>query len=568
MKLAFRAFPLWLILGGMTWLLARAAYEDAFQSLASGALFVLPALAVWLTARAVAALPRSWPWRIGFWVVTVAGWAALLTLTQGRAESRVDERSIILSGLGLAALAGIWPAIKARSFPSWRVIGEVAVATALLALAGSVFAWSYDAKTRAITVRAEARWSEIGLPMAEFEKKLAPNHENAGSAAVRQALREQVNAPFYKMGTRAGAREPAIPLSPASVQRVQGAAKLLAEKLPPSDDLHLPAGFTAALEPVAAALDADYRRILDSEPAAWASDPHDGFAISVPNFLGIRQFAQVAAADSMRRLAAGDQDGAARALDAGLRLRAGLLENPTLVSLLIAVAVDGLLSSKQVRLPAAEEGLSSIARDATLLRAEFLRRTQMEAWVDLRAISQPDNTSDVSGTGDGLLPKWAARIVNGRWGRRQFAIGASNDAEHAAIQKSPATLALPDLGASLHNAVSDANPSIMEPNVVRPIMRIHAMLLLREQTELIRDARARLTAGRAVESRDSVVLPGLRWELTADAEKGTVATRLAGAPEWIVKNEVTGSGNDFWTLPIDGSEAWQFHLPARTAGRF
>jgi hypothetical protein len=106
-------------------------------------------------------------------------------------------------------------------------------------------------------------------------------------------------------------------------------------------------------------------------------------------------------------------------------------------------------------------------------------------------------------------------------------------------------------------------PSIMEPNTVRAIMRIHATLLLREQIELIRDTRARLAAGRPVESRDSGVLPGVRWELIANAEKGTVATRLAGAPEWIVKKVV--APDEFWMLPLDGSVAWQFRRPVHAA---
>jgi len=565
MKLVLRAFPLWLILGGLSCLLARAAHEEAFQSLASGALFVLPALAVWLTSRAVAALPERRSWRIGFWVVTVGGWAVLLTLTQGRAESRVDERPIILSGLVLAALAAIWPAIKARSFPSWRVLGEVAVALVIVALTCGTAVWIFDARTRSIVTRADARWTEIGMPMAEFEKTLTPDRENAGSEAVRQALREEVNSLFYKNGTRAAQREPALRPSPAAAQRIKDASKFLAEKLPPSDDVHLAPESIARFEPVGAALDADYRRILANAPATWASDPHDGFFISVPNFLGIRHFAQITAVDSLRRLSTGDEDGAARALGAGLRLRDGLRENPTLVSLMIAVAVDALLSSKQVRLPAAEDGLASLARDVPLLRTELLRRVQIEAWVQLRMARQARYDPNEAPVSDGMLPGWATRVVDGQWYLRQFAVSALNGAEHAAILKSPATLALPDMGASLHNAISDANPTIMEANVVRAIMRIHATLLLREQTELIRDARARLAAGRPVESRDSVVLPGVRWELTADAEKGTVATRLTGAPPWIVKNEVTN--NDFWTLPIDGSEAWQFHLPARTAGQ-
>jgi hypothetical protein len=200
----------------------------------------------------------------------------------------------------------------------------------------------------------------------------------------------------------------------------------------------------------------------------------------------------------------------------------------------------------------------------------------MEAWVAMRMANWTDRsdvnelTSQITaGTlprvGGGILPEWAARIVGEHWYRREFATAALNGAEHAAIQKSPATLALPDLGASLHEAVSKVRSSIMEPNSVRAIMRINATLLLREQIELIRDARVRLAAGRPVESRDSGVLPGVRWELTADAEKGTVAIRLAGAPEWIVKKVVTP--DEFWLLPLDGSVPWQFRRPAPTTGQ-
>jgi len=566
MKPISRAFPLWLVLGGLSCLLAKIAQAQVTPLLAAAAIFGLPVLAVWLTARAVAELPERRLWRIGFWAVTVAGWSALLVLMQGGVEWNDAERPIILAALGLAGCVTIWHALKARSLPSRRVIGEVATAVALLALGGGVFAWSYDARTRSIVARAEARWSEIGLPMSEFEKTLAPSRENVGSEVVRQVLREQVNSSFYKFGTDAANREPATQSSKATDQMIHEAVELLSAKRPPSDDLDLSSQSVAAFEPAAAALDADYRRILEAEPAIWASDPHDGYYISVPNFLGIRKFVQLTAADSMRRLAIGDQDGAARALAAGLRLRSGLLENPTMSSLMIAIAVDGMLAEKQVRLPAAEDGLPSLARDAASLRVEFLRRLQMEAWVGLRMARQVATPSDVAVVaGAGLLPGWAARVATERWYRREFATSALNGAEHAAIQKSPATMALPDFGARLHAAISEASPSIVETNSGRVILRIHAILLLREQAELIRDARASLAAGHPVESRDSVVLPGRRWRLTADAEKGKVTMRLVGAPEWIVKNEVTGP--DFWVMPLDGSVAWQFHLPARTASR-
>jgi hypothetical protein len=44
-------------------------------------------------------------------------------------------------------------------------------------------------------------------------------------------------------------------------------------------------------------------------------------------------------------------------------------------------------------------------------------------------------------------------------------------------------------------------------------------------------------------------------------EKNNLATRLAGAPDWLV----TVAPPAFWELPLDGSVAWQFHTPATTA---
>jgi hypothetical protein len=224
--------------------------------------------------------------------------------------------------------------------------------------------------------------------MADLEKTLAPSHENAGSAVVRQVLREQVSSRFYRDGTAAAEREPAIERSKATLDLLGPAWDILSAKLPPSDDLDLSAQSVAAIEPLAPALEADYRRILATEPPTWASNPRDGYLISAPNFIGVRMFSQLAAADAMRRLSAGDQDGAARALAAGLRVREGLRQNPTLLSLMIDVALDGMLWPKQVRLPAVEGGLDSVARDVSSLRTEFLRRLQIEAWLCLRFADQ------------------------------------------------------------------------------------------------------------------------------------------------------------------------------------
>ena len=580
MKTPFRTLALWSVLAVLSWLLGSDPGNDLKQFSTACGLFVLPPLAVWLTASAVAALPGRWWLRVPFWAVTVGGWLAAGLLAEGRAESaQADLRQSVLLAGSVAALTAGWLAVKARAFPTWRELREVAAGVAVLTLAISVCAWRYEVRTRALFARAEARWSEIGRPMAEFEKTLAPTQENAGSEVTRQVLREQVGTRFYKEGTAAADREPVAGRSPRKDEAVQRACDLVSAKLPPSDALDLaaipdsrqhlravrnPPPPTDPAEPAPPPLEDAFTRILATEPPMWASDPHDGYTISVPNFLGGRTFSQLTAAEAMRRFADGDEDGAARALTAGLRVSQSLRENPTLVSLMIHVAVNALLAPRQVRLPATADGLAAVAREVPVLRAEFLRRLQLEAWWCLHATDQ-NGGEEVFNFGPNPLPKWARRFTNQPRVRRECALGALVGAEHLAITQSPATLALPDFGADLHDAIDRRQPTIMAPNFTRAAMRLHATLLLREQTELIRDARAPLAARRAVESRDSAVLPGVRWELTADAEKNTVATRLAGAPQWLVDGSVTG-GEDFWLLPLDGSVAWQFRTPIRTAG--
>jgi hypothetical protein len=574
---------LWLVLAVLTCLMASPADGDMHQLAAVCGLFVLPPLAVWLTAKAAASLPERWVLRAPFWAVTLGGWLAAVLLAQGRAESsQADLHQSVVLACGLTALTAGWLAVKARAFPTWRGLREVAAGVAVLTLAGGLFAWSYEERTRALFVRAEARWSEIGRPMAEFEKTLAPTHENAGSEITRQVLREQVGTRFYKEGTAAADREPVAELTHTKDGLIQRACDIVSAKLPPSDALDLTTipdsrsrvravrnnRQTGAPndDPAPPPLEEAFTRILAAEPPMWASDPHDGYTISVPNFLGVRKFSQLTAAEAMRRFADGDEAGAARALTAGLRVSQSLRENPTLVSLMIHIAVDALLAPRQVRLPATADGLAAVARDVPVLRAEFLRRLQLEAWWCLHGADQMGG-EEAFNFGTSPLPKWARRFTNQPRARRECALGALVGAEHIAITQSPATLALPDFGADLHDAIDRRQPTILFPNFNRAAMRIHATLLLREQTELIRDARARLAAGRPVESRDSAVLPGVRWELTADAQKNTVATRLAGAPDWIVKGDITGN-DGFWLLPLDGSVAWQFYTPARTAGRF
>jgi len=536
------------------------------------------AAGVLLTRAAVTALPRHPLWRWSFWTLTVAGWLAVAILTEGRLESRThrDDHQVLQLALAGAGLAILWLAVRTRQLPSWRTLRDAGIGAAVVALVGVGVYATYESNTRALRRQAEARWAELKLPITDFEKSLTPVAENAGSQVVREVYRDLLNLHFYKEGTRAADQEPPLAKSQASWDLVTKACDIISAKLPPTDDLDLSKLPVAALEPHAAQLDAAYRRILAAEPALWAWNPADGYDLSVPNFLATRMFGQLAGAESLRCLAAGDVEGARRAVAACHRLGEGLEQNPALVSLMIHVAVEALIAPRHARLPVSDDSLDAIARDTAKWQTALVRRMQWETAIllgDLGRVSSENMSSNVHGPDveDGYflyLPRWIRPVVDLPYMRREGARAALNNAEHAAIRISPATLTLPDFGADHDDAISRRSPSSYDIISTRAAMRIYATLLLREQAELIRDARARLAAGRPVESRASVVLPALRWELKADPVKATVSTCLVNAPLWITRGDVTGNGGDFWVLPIDGTVAWQFRLPATgTAAR-
>jgi hypothetical protein len=558
-----RALPVWLMLGGFSWVLATAPAEDLTDPITGGVLTLVLLVAVWLTFISDSDDLESRYGTAFAATLTLLVWCGTLVIAQGRAETHPEETPKLLASFGVAALLAAAVAIKRRSYPRWATLRGIAITLAVPAVLLGIWLGYYELKTRFIAARAEARWSEIGLPTADIEKTVVASRENGGSEVLRKVLREKIGSHYYKDGTPAAAREPKIGDAKGATALVDEAVKLLSE-YPPADDLDLSRQTVSQLETMAPAMDASYREILAAEPPTWSTDPHEGYKLSVPNFLGVRKFAQVTAADALRRLSIGDQEGAARAIDAGLRVADGIRRNPTLVSLMIGVAVDALLSEKQVRLPASsEDGFAAIARDTEFYRASLLRTLQIEGWGLLRFSDQiADRAAADLQSKATFLPRWTRQIVVRPLAYRRSAIAARNDAEHAAILKSPETITRPDLGASLHEAVSQANPSDLECNIVRAAMRVHATLLLREQTELIRDARARLSGGRPLERRQSVVFPQLHWELTTDAEKGSVSTRLVNAPAWIVKGEVAPTS--FWAVPVDGSVAWKFHQSTGT----
>ncbi len=557
MRVFLQTFFLWLALAVLSFTFAAvAAYPDPTVWMFSGWL-LLPALAGWLTVELIVSLPKNWFLQAAFWTVTLTGWVSAVLCARYRVGAAPTGELPMALVFGLAGVAAGWRAFKVRSSLDWRVLGETAgwmtagMTVPFLVVAG--WALSYTAKTSGILREAEQRWAAMGLPLAEFTKTHPVGHENAGSEVARQVLRDVVGGGYYKER-----KNPAAGCS-SEAQEIVNKVEIVSGKYSDAIELSVPA--LEAITPLIPTLETAYDRILAAEPPGWNSNPDDLYQLAVPNFLSIRVFSQLVSADAKRRLSVGDVQGAERAVAASLRLGKSVRENPTLVAFMISIAVDALFVSSQARLPAAEGGIESVAHDVPILHARLLEMFRMESWGAWRMCDEwASGRRPFDATVD-FLPKWAGRMASRFVACRNLAIAVRNGAEHQAIHRSEATLRLPDFGNSLHEAIETKNPTTMSPNFTRAAMRLYATLLLREQTELIRDARARLASGRAVESPDSVVLPGLRWEITTNTEKDAVYLRLAGAPEWILKGEVAPS--EFWCLPIDGSVPWQFRLPGK-----
>ncbi len=574
MKSLPRCLALWAVLAGVAWLLLQPETARTIGVVMGLLRLVSFSVAVVLTWIAMKALPRGRVWRCLFWTVSLAGWLSVILLAQGRFESRVhsDDRQVLVMGAVGAMLIAGWIAARTRTLPSWRTLREGAAAFAILALGAAGCYFVYEAKTRSIQARAELRWAELGMPIDDVEKRLAPVLESPGSQVVREAFREILSQRFYKEGTAAAEKEAPIQKSEAAWALVTRAGEIITTKQPPSDELNAAKLPTAFLEPHSEQLDAAFRRILATEPPVWACNPSDGPLISVPNFLGLRMFSQLASAECLRRLAAGDQEGAARAIAASRRIGEKLESNPALVSLMFHVAVEAMWARQQARIEKSGDSMESIARDTLKWREYLVRTLQWESWMMLRKVdhfTSEEVRANLAVTSQfRYLPEWVRPVVDRAWLRRDGALSALNNAEHAAVRQMPGTYVSPDFGADLDEAISKRNPSTHDLGCTRAAMRIHATLLLREQAELIRDARARLAAGRPVESRSSVVLPSVRWEMNADPVKRTVAMKLRNAPKWVRDGTVTGGGDDFWILPLDGSVAWHFHTSAKgTAAR-
>src|SRR5688572_16110047 len=324
MKRFLLSLAAWLAIAAAVAILMKAS-----SPVASAALMVLPVIAAAFTVLSRGASASSRPARIGWWVLTLCGWGILTLLALGRWETASfrDEQQQILIGAGLTMIMAGWLMVRLRAFPTLHTLLDAGAASAVIALGIGGTIGYYEYQTRQLAAEVNARWVAIGHPMDAFEKTLAPRDGNAALAAFGEVLLQQVNAGLDKRtDANSGAPTPKVP---------DEAIDIISWTLPPTDVITADGKATPVLDSRAQQLDAAYARILAHEAPMWAVKPEDTYRIQVPNFLGLRMFAQLIAADATRRFRDDDIEGAKRALAAARRANEGLPENPTLVSLMI-----------------------------------------------------------------------------------------------------------------------------------------------------------------------------------------------------------------------------------------
>jgi len=96
------------------------------------------------------------------------------------------------------------------------------------------------------------------------------------------------------------------------------------------------------------------------------------------------------------------------------------------------------------------------------------------------------------------------------------------------------------------------------PQWSRSWVRLNAILLLREQAELIRSARTQVQVGKFgnIAEFDSIVIPGAKWLVIGDAKNNSVSLKLTPIPLWA--RDCEEIPRRFFLLPLDGSKSWKF----------
>lgn len=294
-----------------------------------------------------------------------------------------------------------------------------------------------------------------------------------------------------------------------------------------------------------------YESVLSREPPRWGLTRSETFINArVPNFLLLRKLAQTFRSDATRRYAKGDLDGAKKAIQATDHLITDLKESPFLVSCMIAVAIDTLLAPVEIYFP--PPGHEPIADEARRMRQSLSITLQMESWWTANFAQQEQNKNHFA---VGHVLEWLQGVYGWRLFRLNQAKGSAAMADVVDLVSNPATLNEPDSGSARMDAIIDNH--WMMPNITRALQRVNMTFVRKEQDEMIQQARQRYYDGQFEPKEiQSLVVPGMTWQVAIDGNAGSVSTKLISAPNWVIQSSVAPP--EFFSILLDGSMHWKF----------
>lgn len=425
--------------------------------------------------------------------------------------------------------------------------------------------------------KAEARWAAIGRSMSEFDKRLKPVPENDSLRALTHELQPFGIRSLYK--ARLGEQNPNSINVPTQITDVVDPSKS-----PRADQVDLTGHDFSYLDQHAADLNQLYKGVLRREPAVWNLVPQDGMTLRVPSYLAARHMSQLIWVDALRKLDSGNEKGAAEAVAAGLKMTSNIGEQPILVSQMIRVAIDRLYDQVIVRLPEDPEALKHLAAEVDAKREMWRNAIQTETWAVMRVVDYA-----------GMKPDDFKTFYQSKSFLQRIRISSTKSlmegdcslfildiADQLATSEQVSNLVQSDLGIKRMNEASSRYAPILttgprfgsfseafRPNFARSWLRLNATLLLHEQAELIRSARAKVQLGKSgnLGEINSVVIAGAKWHISGDAIANSVSLKLTPIPSWT--NNRDAIDENFFLLPLDGSKSWKFRprlVASHTAG--
>lgn len=410
--------------------------------------------------------------------------------------------------------------------------------------------------------KAEQRWAAIGRPMAEFEKRLDPVAENDSLRALTQDLKPFGIKSLYK------AREPEQ--NPNSINVPKQVTDVIdPSKSPRADEVDVAGRDLSYLDQHASDLDRLYQGLLQREPPVWSFVPQDGMTLRVPSYLAAHYMSQLMWVDALRKLDRGNQKEAADAVAAGLKMTSNIGKQPILLSQMIRVAIDGLYAQLIARLPEDPEALKNFSSEVQAKREMWRASVQTEVWAIMRVVDYANSKPEEFNT----FYANSSPLQKVRISLAQSVLKADCNllvmagADQIRVTEEVGDFAASDLGVEKMNEIYSRYAPVLtachsfsdmfRPNWSRSWVRLNATLLLREQAEMIRFARAQMQSGKSgkLAELESVVIPGAKWQVSSDANTDSVSLKLTPTPAWTLNPEVIGE--NFFLLPLDGSKSWK-----------